>query len=141
VIDGVHQEMPAHSVFEARERGLRGQGKIFGKTTGDKLEEGVVPQEGGIVAVFVAGDDLVETLAQEFDLGVKDQERMAGIREEAGEGIGELDLLVELADQQEAGIGDNGAAVEGGRQGGRFEERELKLGAKAYPFSSGWPYL
>ena len=69
-------------------------------------------QPVGIVDVLVARGDLVETLADQRGDIVRDIPGIAGIGHAPDDVRAEAELLIELADEQEAGVGGEGAAGE-----------------------------
>ena len=75
-----------------------------GGAAGDELEDGVGAQGVMVVLVRVAGQDAVDPAADHLQEGVLGQVGVAGIIEGRGEGPGEPDALVELADGEQPGV-------------------------------------
>ena len=63
-VDELLEDRGRGQVLEAAERGLAGQGVIFGQTVGEELEDRIVAEGVVIVAVFVAGQDAEDPLAK-----------------------------------------------------------------------------
>ena len=61
----------------------------------------VVPQKGRVVRVLVAGRDLVDPLPHQIDDAVVDVARIAPVRDQLPDPAGEVELLIELAQQHE----------------------------------------
>jgi hypothetical protein len=73
-------------------------------TVGEELEDGAGAEGGVVVLVRVAGEDAVDPAADHLQEGVLGQLRVAGVVERIGEGPGQADLLVELADGEQPGV-------------------------------------
>ena len=69
-------------------------------------------QQVGIVLVLVPGDEGVEALDDQADEGVNDVAGVASILEAVGDLLAEADEVVELAQDDESGVGGNAATVE-----------------------------
>src|SRR5438477_11866898 len=67
----VHQIAGTRRVLQAAEGRLATE-RIAEFLIGDDLQHGIVAQAVGIVGVFVAGDDLVDALSQQFERIVTD---------------------------------------------------------------------
>jgi hypothetical protein len=91
-------------VLEAGQGGPAGQGVVLGGAVGDELEDGVVAQGVVVVLVLIARQDTVDAGADHLQEGVLGQARVAGVVEGLGEGPGEPDALVELADGEQPGV-------------------------------------
>ena len=61
-------------------------------------------QAVGIVGVFVAGNDLVDALSQQFERVVTDALVLPRIPEQRGQIAGQMMALVEGAQRQQAGV-------------------------------------
>jgi hypothetical protein len=68
---------------------------------------------GGVVAVGIAGEDLIDRLGEEGLGGVLDVLGGAGVGEPAGQLGNDTQGLLQGADGQQPGIGDDAAAIEG----------------------------
>ena len=91
--------IPVGGVFQPRDRRLRPERSIDPVNHGSHRR--VVPQEGRIVRVLVAGRDLVDPLSHEIDDRVADVTRIAPVRDELSDPAGEVELLIELAQQHQ----------------------------------------
>ena len=96
-------------IFQARERGLRGQRIGF---TNDGLKRGIVAQRVGVVTVLVACGDLINSLTQHLMGVVLDENRIAPVVEKPVEFFRERQLRIELAQQQKSRVAGNLTAVE-----------------------------
>jgi hypothetical protein len=96
--------LDADRVLEARQGGLAGQVVILGRAVGDELEDGVGAQGGVVVLVLVPGEDAVDPGPGHLQEGVLREAGVAGVVQGVGEGPGEPDALVELADGEQPGI-------------------------------------
>jgi hypothetical protein len=83
---------------------------------GDTLQGRVVPQVGGVVGILVARRDLVDALPQQRQDIVAHIAAIAGIGHRVPEGGGQSEPVVELADEEQARVGRDLAAIEGDRQ-------------------------
>jgi hypothetical protein len=79
-----------------------------------QLEQQIVPQAVGIVAVVVAGGDHQQAEAQHLGETVLDPLRRARIVDAGGEAPGDAEARLDLTQRQQAAIGREGAAVEAG---------------------------
>jgi hypothetical protein len=93
---------PLDRVLQPRERGLRTERRAA--VARHNLKRGIVTQPVGIVDVLVPGRDLIEALAKQRSDVVGDIPRVAGIRDAADDIGAEAQLLVELSDEQQAGV-------------------------------------
>jgi hypothetical protein len=98
----VHQVAGARRVLPAAEGGLRAQ-RVAEFLIGDDLQHGIVAQAVGIVGVFVAGDDLVDALSQQFERVMTDALVLPRIAEPRGQIAGQMMALVEGAQRQQTG--------------------------------------
>ena len=90
-----------------------GQGLLgVGADVGEDLEEGVVAQVVGVVVVGVAGQDRVDLLGEEGFGGVVDELGGAGVGESRGQVGDDAQGAFQGADGEQAGVGDDAAAVE-----------------------------
>lgn len=62
----------------------------------------IVAQESGIIGIFVAGRDLIDPLAQQIECGMLDIAPVALVNHQFFEASGQLEPLVELAQQHQA---------------------------------------
>src|SRR5262249_43902310 len=90
-------------VLEAGQRGLAGQVVVLGGAGGDELEDGVVAEGVVVVLVKVAGQDAVDAGPDHLQEALLGQVGVAGVGQGIGEGPGQADLLVELADGEQPG--------------------------------------
>src|SRR6266545_4477325 len=88
-------------VLEAREGGLTRQVRVIRGAVGDELEDGIAAQGVVVVLVLVAGEDAVDAAANHLQEGVFGE---VGVVEGVGEGPGEPDALIRLADGEQAGV-------------------------------------
>ena len=95
-------------IFQARERGLRGQGIGF---THKGLKGGIVAQRVGVVTVLVARADLINSLAQHLMGVMLDEQRITPVVEKPVEFLRERELHIKLAQEQEARVASDLAAV------------------------------
>jgi hypothetical protein len=86
------------SRLEARQGGLAGQVAIAGGAVGHELEDGVAAEGVVVVLVRVAGQDAVDAGPDHLQERVLGEVGVAGVVEGAGEGPGEPDAPIELAD-------------------------------------------
>src|SRR5262249_2563861 len=91
-------------VLEAGQRRLAGQVVLVGGAVGDELEDGVGAEGVVIVLVLVAGEDAVDAGADHLPVGVLGEVGVAGVVQGVGEGAGETDTFVELADGEQPGV-------------------------------------
>src|SRR5262249_57041482 len=77
-------------------------------------EQGVVPQGVVVEQVLVAQAQAKDALLEQRGQGVVDGAGVAVVGEAAGELLDEAETGLNLAQQQAAGVGGDGAAVEGG---------------------------
>src|SRR5262245_13367740 len=85
--------------FSKRDRGrLTGQVRVVGGAVGDELEDGVGAEGIVVILVRVAGQDAVDAGADHLQEAVLGEARVAGVVEGVGEGLGQNDAVVELAE-------------------------------------------
>ena len=94
---------------------------------GDDLQHRIVAQTIGIVGVFVAGDDLVDALAQQFERIVTDALVLPRIAEQRSQIAGQMMALVEGAQRQQAGVAGDLPAGKIGANGLMTVEGEVQL--------------
>src|SRR5262249_33149758 len=99
-------------------------------------EDGVGAQGVVVILVLVGGQDAVDAAADHLQEGVRGEVGVAWIRQGGSEGLGKGELLIELAQGQQAGVAGEGGA---GRlnDDGRAEEIEGLLPDGVYPHK--WP--
>src|SRR5262249_7396918 len=108
---------------EPHARGWSGSGWAPVRT----WKRGVGAEVVGVVAVGVVGEDLVDLLGEDLFGGVGDEGLSAGGGGAAGE-VGEIaEVLVEVADRQQSGVGDEVGGVEGDRNGLPVDVGERKV--------------
>jgi hypothetical protein len=95
------------------ERRAAGQAAfLVGGDADQGLEQGIVAEGLGVVAVGLAGENLVDLLGQEGFAAGGDEFLGAGIGKALGDVGQDAEFMVEQADGQEAGIGDDATALE-----------------------------
>jgi hypothetical protein len=99
---------PVDGILEPRERRLRSESRPSIRR--DDLKRRVVAEPVGIVGVLVPGDDLIQPLADERVQVMRDVARVSGVDDPADHIGAETELLIEVADEQQAGIRREGAA-------------------------------
>ena len=92
-------------VLEARQRRLAGQVRAVGRAIGDEFEGRIGPQGVVVVLIVVAGKDAEDAHANHVDERVFDEFRIAWIIEGGRELSSQADLVIELSQQQQPGIG------------------------------------
>jgi hypothetical protein len=98
-------------VLEAGQGGRAGQGVVgVGGDVGQDLEERVVAQVLGVVAVGVTGQDLVDGLGEEGLGGVRDVPGGAGVRQAPGQLRDDAQGLLQRPHGEQAGIADEATA-------------------------------
>ena len=122
----VHQVAGARRVLPAAERGLRAQ-SLAQFLIGDDLQQRIMTQTIGIVGIFVAGDDLVDALSQQFERVVTDALVLPRITEQRGQIAGQMMALVEGAQRQQAGVAGDLPAGKIGADGLMTVEGEAQL--------------
>jgi hypothetical protein len=86
----------------------------FGQASAGELEQRIVPQAAGIVAVLVPGGDHQQAEAQHVGEAVSDPIRRAWIVDASGETFGQAEARLNLAQRQQAAVGGEGSTVEAG---------------------------
>src|SRR5262249_28610046 len=118
-----------------------GQGPVgVGGDVGQHLEEGVTAQGGGVVAVGVAGQQLVDQLGEQGHGGVGAVLDRARVGEGFGQAGEYAQAAVQGADGQQAGVGDDAGAVEGDADLLRADRIEGKVGGSSGDHELGPPY-
>src|SRR5713226_1800802 len=92
----VHQVAGARRVLPAAQ-GRLGTERVAEFLIRDDLQHGIVAQAVGIVGVFIAGDDLVDALSQQFERIVTDALVVPRIAEQRGQIASQMVALVEGA--------------------------------------------
>jgi len=101
-------------VLEASQGRRAGQRLLgVGGDVGQDLEQGVLAEVLGVIKIRVAGQDLVDRLGEEGFGGMVDELGRARVGEAGGQVGDDAQRALEGADGQEAGIGNQAAAVEG----------------------------
>jgi hypothetical protein len=101
---------PVDRIFQARERRLRSERRAaIGR---HDLECRIVSKPVRVVDVLVARDDLIQPLANERIQLVRDVTRIARVGDPPDHIGAEPELLIKFANEQQAGIGSEGAAGE-----------------------------
>ena len=98
--------LAVHLVLKSRERGSTGQvlRGLQRKPLHPQLEHGVMPEAIGIVAIGIAGGDLVDTLREEIPEGMVDVGRMPFIMDGRRKAFGETNLAIDPAQQERTKI-------------------------------------
>ena len=91
-------------VLEAGQGGLAGQVVVLRGAVGDQLEDGVGAEGVVVVLVLVAGEDAIDPGPDHLQEAVLGQVGIAAVVQAVGQGPGEPDVLVELADREQPGI-------------------------------------
>ena len=121
-----HQIASRGSVLPAAEGGL-GAERVAQFLIGDNLQHGIVAQTVGVVGIFVAGDDLIDTLPQQHQRVVVHAILLPRIAEPSGQLTGEMMTLIEGAQGQQTGITGDLAARKIGADGLMTVEGEVQL--------------
>lgn len=98
------QLAPPRGVLEARQRRLRAERSLVGQAPTGELEQRIVPQAAGIVAVLVAGGDHQQPEAQHGGGAVPDPIRRPRIVDAGGEAPGQAEAFLDLTQRQQAAI-------------------------------------
>lgn len=101
---------PLDRVFQARERRLRAERRASVRR--DDLKRRIVSEPVGIVDVFISCGDLIQPLPDEGVQLMRDVARVACVGDAGDHVRAEAELLIELADEQQARIGRERAAGE-----------------------------
>ncbi len=102
-------------VLEARDSRLRTQRCRIGQAPISQLEQRIVPQAVGIVAVLVAGGDHQQAEAQHLSEAMLDALRRARIVDARGGALGDAEARLDLTQRQQAAIGREGPVRRSGR--------------------------
>jgi len=113
------------AAFSKRERRLGGERRA--EALGDRLQRRVGTKKARVVGILVPGGDLVDPLAQQRQQVVGHVPAIAGLGHRLAERGGQPQPLVELADQEEARVARDLAAVEGDRELPLETEAELSM--------------
>jgi hypothetical protein len=123
---GVHQRLSetidvlaVHAVFEPREGGGTGQVLcgLQGQPLDAKLEQGIMTQAVGIVAVGIARGDLIDPLGQEVPQWMGDVRRVALVTHGRREARCEANLVIDAAQQEDPKVRRQGTTLEVGADG------------------------
>ena len=82
-----------------------------------QLEDRVMPQSVGVVAILVAGGDHQHPETQNVGNAVPDPLRQARVVDAGGKTFGNAEPLLDLTQDQHTGVGGDLAAVEAGDDG------------------------
>ena len=111
--------------FESAERGAGGEGRV---AVDRRLSEQIMAQGVVIVEVFVALDEAEDALAQELLLGVGDEARVAVIGQGLAQILDQAKARVDLADERQAAVAGDLAALEGNLDFSAVEAVKTELG-------------
>ena len=103
-------------VLEAGDARLRAERGTSGQLVERQLEDRIVPQAVGVVAVLVAGRDHQHAEAQDGGDAVPDSLRGARVVDAGGEAIGDAEPMLNPAQGEQAAIGGELPAIEAGDQ-------------------------
>ena len=98
-----------------------------GKAVAADLEDGIFAEIVGVVSIFVAAGDLEDALAEEIEERVVDPRGVARVTDGLGHRLYQADPDFSLAEQQEAGVGGQLAALEIDGEGVLVDERQMDL--------------
>jgi hypothetical protein len=93
---------PVDRILEARQRRLRPERRASVRR--DHLQRRIVAEPVGVVDVLVAGDDLIQPLADERVEVVRDVARVASVSDPADHVRTEAELLIEFSDEHQARV-------------------------------------
>ncbi len=124
--DSLGRAQPAFAgaILKTRERRLAGEVGAVRASVADSLEERLRAQRGGVVAILVALADGEDSLAYQVEQGMLDEQRIAPLDERARQLFRQPQRIVELPQQQHAGVVTDVAVVEGDGHPLRAEESE-----------------
>jgi hypothetical protein len=116
---------PAHTqqgscprqVLRARDGRLRAERVTAGQLVQRQLEGRVMAQAAGVVAILVASRDHQHPEAQNGGGIMADPLRQARVVDAGGQALGDAEPLLDLAQQQHAGVGGELPTVEAGDDG------------------------
>ncbi len=113
-----HPQQRPHvrQVLEPRDGRLRAERVAVGRTIQRELEDRIVPQAVGVVAVLVPGRDHQHAKAQDGGEAVPDPPRRARVLGAGREPVGNAEPALDLAQRQQAAVGGELTAVEAGDQ-------------------------
>jgi len=111
-VDQLLQRRDRHRILKSAERRLAGQSSVLGPTVGGYLEDRIVAQRIVIVAVFIAGKNAEQTLAEHLDVMMLRLRlamflsRIAGrpVIQTRGHSLGVLRPPIKLRDRQQSGV-------------------------------------
>ena len=111
--------------FESAKRGAGGEGRV---AVDRRLSEQIMAQGVVIVEVFVALDEAEDALAQELLLGVGNEARVAVIGKDLAQILDQAKARVDLADERQATVAGDVAALEGNLDFSAVEAVKMELG-------------
>ena len=85
-------------IFEWGQRGLTGEVLVLRLSAADQFEDRIAAERVMVVAVFVAGQNSVDALADHLAKGMVGEILISRIVEAGDETIREADLVIELPD-------------------------------------------
>jgi len=94
--------------------------------TGEDSEQGVSAEAVVVVEILVSEAEAVDALFDELQEGVFDAVGIAVVGETVGEGIQEVELLLDFTQKQPASVGGDGTAVKGGENRTGTEGLEIE---------------
>ena len=116
------------AILPARQRGLRAQiGVALRQASGDHFEDRVGAQPVGVVAVFVAGGDLVDALAEQVVHGMADLAGLARVVHQTGHLRGKAEGLIDRGEQHEPAVGGDVTAIKSAHHRLVRKESEVQL--------------
>jgi len=99
-------------VFKTGDGRLRTQFAFGRRQIERHLEDGIASQRTGVVAVFIAGADHKQTKPDDLGERVRNQLGRARVNHAGGEPIGDAKALLDLAQNQNAGVRRQQSTVE-----------------------------
>jgi len=101
-------------VLKARQRRLRAERSRVGQAPVGELEQRVVAEAVGIVAVLLAGGDHQQAKTQHLGEAMLDALRRARVADAGGEAPGHSEAFLDLTQRQQPTVGRERPAVEAG---------------------------
>ncbi len=111
--------------FESAKSGAGGERRV---AVDRRLPEQIMAQGVMIVEVFIALDEAQDALANELLLGVGDEARVAVVGQGLAQILDEPEACIHLADEQQAAVAGDLAALEGGLDFSAVEAVKMELG-------------
>ena len=103
---GICQGLAVGPVLQAAEGRGRGEGQLgVGERPAASWRSGIGAEGLVIVEVFVAEGDGDDPLGDHGPLGVDDEDGMSGVGDGGVDGVEEAEAVVDLAEEQGAGVG------------------------------------